>query len=133
MLPIAALLTLAALAGLGTSLHNSQTKARQAIESRFAERARLSAALMDSLFASSASVSQARNAQRFGDARVSAAALGRGGRARAGSTSLSLLRADGTIIARSPRTPAARRARDRGQARRSCARRCAARASRCRT
>ena len=44
---IAALLTLAALAGLGTSLHSSQTKARQTIEERFTERARLSAALMD--------------------------------------------------------------------------------------
>lgn len=40
---IAALLTLTALIGLGTSLHSSQTKARQTIEQRFAERARASA------------------------------------------------------------------------------------------
>ncbi len=103
---IAALLTLAALVGLGTSLHNSQTKARQTIEDRFAERARLSASLMDSLFASSAGESQTRNAQRFGAARVTPAALGAESK-RGRLTSLVLLRGDGTIMARSPRTPAA--------------------------
>ncbi|HEV2775461.1 MAG TPA: EAL domain-containing protein [Solirubrobacteraceae bacterium] len=103
---IAALLTLAALVGLGTSLHNSQTKARERTEDRFAERARLSASLMDALFASSASASQTRNARRFGSAHVTGAALGAEGR-RARLTSLVLLRDDGTIIARSPRTPGA--------------------------
>ena len=101
---IAALLTLAALAGLGTSLHSSQTKARDRTEDRFAERARLSAALMDSLFASSASASQTRNAQRFGGARVTAARLGAEAR-RGRLGSLVLLRADGSVIARSPNTP----------------------------
>ena len=101
---IAALLTLAALIGLGTSLHNSQTQARQRTEDRFAERARLSASLMDSLFASSASASQARNAQQFGSAHVPSAALGAEAR-RGRLTSLVLLGADGTVIARSPRTP----------------------------
>jgi diguanylate cyclase (GGDEF)-like protein/PAS domain S-box-containing protein len=106
LLSLAALLTLAALAGLGTSLHSSQTKARAAIESRFAERARLSASLMESLFASSASASQARNAQVFGTAQVTPAALGREAR-RSRLVDLVLLRADGTVIARSPRTPKA--------------------------
>ena len=103
---IAALLTLAALVGLGTSLHNSQSKARETIEERFAERARLSAALMDSLFASSASASQARNAKLFGSGHVTSAALGAEA-ARGRLTSLVLLGAEGTIIARSPRTPKA--------------------------
>ena len=103
---VAALLTLAALAGLGTSLHSSQTKARQTIEDRFAERARLSGALMDSLFASSASASQSRNAQHFGGARVTAAQLGaEAKRGRLGS--LVLLDGDANVIARSPNTPAA--------------------------
>jgi len=106
LLSVAALLTLAALAGLGTSLHSSQAKARDAIESRFVERARLSASLMDSLFASSATASQTRNAQRFGGPRVDPAALAEeAGRSR--MVSLVLLRGDGTIIARSPRTPPA--------------------------
>ncbi|HEV2059616.1 MAG TPA: EAL domain-containing protein [Solirubrobacteraceae bacterium] len=100
---IAALLTLGALAGLGTSLHNSQTKARQTSEGRLAERARLSASLIDSLFASAATASQARNAQQFGAPRVSAAALGAEAK-RGQLSSLVLLRADGTIIARSPGT-----------------------------
>ena len=106
MLAVAVLLTLAALAGLGASLRTSQTKARAGIESRFAERARLSAALIDSLFTSSAAVSQARNAQRFGSARVRRATLDSEA-ARGRLASLVLLRADGTIIARSGRTPAA--------------------------
>jgi len=106
LLSLAALLTLAALAGLGTSLHSSQTEARQAIESRFAERARLSASLMESLFVSSANASRARNAQRFGTAQVSPAALAKEA-ARSRMVSLVLLRADGTVIARSPRTPRA--------------------------
>ena len=101
---IAALLTLAALAGLGTSLHNSQTQARERTEDRFAERARLSGALMDSLFASSASASASRNAQRFGGARVTAAQLGAEAR-RGRLGSLVLLGADGSVIARSPNTP----------------------------
>src|SRR4051794_9464198 len=106
MLAVAVVLTLASLAGLGASLHKSQTKARAAIESRFAERARLSAALIDSLFTSSAAVSQARNAQRFGSPRVSTATL-EAEAARGRLASLVLLRADGTIIARAARTPPA--------------------------
>jgi diguanylate cyclase (GGDEF)-like protein/PAS domain S-box-containing protein len=106
MLVVAVVLTLASLAGLGASLHKSQTKARTAIESRFTERARLSAALIDSLFTSSAAVSQARNTQRFGTPHVSASTLDAEA-ARGRLASLVLLRADGTIIARAKRTPAA--------------------------
>ncbi|MEA2144277.1 MAG: hypothetical protein QOI64_2707 [Solirubrobacteraceae bacterium] len=105
VLSVAALLTVAVLAGLGTSLHNSQAKAREAIESRFAERARLSAALIDGLFASSATVSQARNAQRFGTPRISVAALNEEA-AKGRLAHLLVLRADGAIIARSSHTPA---------------------------
>jgi diguanylate cyclase (GGDEF)-like protein/PAS domain S-box-containing protein len=101
---LAALLTLIVLAGLGTSLHGSQTRARHAIESRFAERAKLSAALTESLFESSATVSQARDAQLFGG-RDPGPHLTREA-ARGHLTSLVLLRADGSVMARSPRTPA---------------------------
>ena len=103
---VAAVLTLAALAGLGTSLHDSQTRARQTIESRFAERARLSAALTESLFASSASAAQARNVQRYGSPYVRTAVLAREAR-RSRLVNLVLLDADAGIIARSPRTPRA--------------------------
>ena len=61
---------------------------------------------MDSLFASTASTSQARNAQLFGTAQVRPAALAKEA-ARSGVVDLVLLRANGTIIARSPRTPPA--------------------------
>ena len=104
------------LAGLGTSLHGSQTKAHHAIQSRFAERAKLSAALTESLFASSASVSQARDAQLFGGEHVSSKRLAREA-GRGHLVNLVLLRADGSIVARSPRTPAAiARAIERGPA-----------------
>ncbi len=99
----AALLTLAALVGFGTSLHDSQTDARAAIESRFAERAQLSAALTESVFASAASASQAVNANRFEGPHVSTAALGREA-GRAGLAGLFVLRADGTVLGRSPGT-----------------------------
>jgi diguanylate cyclase (GGDEF)-like protein/PAS domain S-box-containing protein len=106
LLGIAVVLTLAALVGLGMSLHSSQTEARRSIQHRFADRARLSASLMDSLFASSASASQTRNAQLFGGAHVRVASM-RAEAARSHLVSLVLLRADGTVIARSPRTPPA--------------------------
>ncbi|HUR87031.1 MAG TPA: EAL domain-containing protein [Solirubrobacteraceae bacterium] len=103
---VAGLLTLGALAGLGTSLHNSQSTAREAVADRFAERARVSAALTESLFASSASASQATNAERFGAPRVSSKTLGTEAK-RGRITSLVLLDARGEIVARAPTTPPA--------------------------
>jgi diguanylate cyclase (GGDEF)-like protein/PAS domain S-box-containing protein len=100
----AALLIVVVLVGLGSSLHGSQTRAHHTIENRFAERAKLSAALTESLFESSANVSQARDAQLFGGTKVNSR-LGREA-ARGHLTNLVLLRADGTVIGRSPRTPA---------------------------
>jgi diguanylate cyclase (GGDEF)-like protein/PAS domain S-box-containing protein len=77
-----------------------------AIQSRFAERARLSAALTESLFAASASTAQATDAKRFGSARVSAATLG--AEATKGQlVDLVLLGRDGEIVAQSPGTPPA--------------------------
>ena len=98
------MLTVGVLVGLGTSLQNSQTNARQVIESRFAERAKLSAALTTSLFASVTSSSQATSARKFGGARVSAATL-RSHARKARLTSLVLLGADGKAIGRSAGTP----------------------------
>ena len=103
---VAAALTLATLAGAGTSLQRSQANARQVIASRFAERARISAALTESLFASSATASQTTNAQHFGGLRVSVDTLGAEAR-RGRLESLVLLGPDGRIIARSPGTPPA--------------------------
>ncbi len=102
----AAVLTIAALAGLGSSLYNAQSNARDAVADRFAERARVSAALTESLFTSSASASQPRFAARYGAARVPASTLAAEAK-RGQMTSLVLLGADGEILARSPRTPAA--------------------------
>ncbi|MDX6690552.1 MAG: hypothetical protein QOG15_2009 [Solirubrobacteraceae bacterium] len=99
----AGVLTLGVLVALGASLHHSQANARRAIESRFAERANLSAALTESLFASAATVSQATNAQRYGGAHVPTAVLSREA-ARGRLAGLVLLRADGTIIAKSRST-----------------------------
>jgi diguanylate cyclase (GGDEF)-like protein/PAS domain S-box-containing protein len=103
-LGVAAVLTLSVLVGLGTSLYSSQADARDAIASRFADRARVSAALTESLFASSANVSQATNARRYGSSVVTAEKLGAEAR-RGRMTSLVLLGAKGEIIARSPGTP----------------------------
>ncbi|HTN25977.1 MAG TPA: EAL domain-containing protein [Solirubrobacteraceae bacterium] len=103
---IATALTLLTLVGAGTSLHHSQTNARHAIASRFAERARISAALTESLFASSASAAQTTNAQRFGGSRIPVATLAAEAR-RSRLESLVLLGADGAIISQSPGTPPA--------------------------
>jgi diguanylate cyclase (GGDEF)-like protein/PAS domain S-box-containing protein len=104
---VAGLLTVVVLAGLGTSLRSSQTRARHTIENRFAERAKLSAALTESLFESSANVSQARDAQLFAGAGAAARRRLAREATRGHLTSLVLLRADGSVVARSPRTPAA--------------------------
>ncbi len=105
-LGLAGALMVGLLASFGSSLYASHREARAAIVHRFAERARLSAALTESLFASSAAAAQAADAKLYGARRVNAVALG----AQAGAGRLAdllLLDADGHILARSPRTPAA--------------------------
>ena len=103
---VATILTTGALVALGTSLHSSQANARSSVANRFAERARVSAALTESLFASSASASQATYAERYGAPRVSSKTLAAEAK-RGRLTSLVLLDASGAIIARSAKTPAA--------------------------
>ena len=103
---VAAVLTLVTLVGAGTSLQHSQSNARHAIASRFAERARISAALTESLFASSASAAQTTNAQRFGGSRIPVETLAAEAR-RGRLESLVLLGADGGVISSSPGTPPA--------------------------
>jgi len=104
MLSASAVVIVGLLILLGTSLKNSQTEARREIEGRFAERAKVSAALTESLFASAAVTSQAENAQRFGEARVSPATLEAEAKQRQ-LTALVLLDASGKILAQSRRTP----------------------------
>ncbi|MBA3327958.1 MAG: EAL domain-containing protein [Solirubrobacterales bacterium] len=70
VLVAAGTLLLALLAGFGVSLAGFQGDARSDVEQRFAERAQLSAAFTQALFASSSSAAQEANANRFGAARV---------------------------------------------------------------
>ncbi len=105
-LGVAGLLIVGLLVSFGTSLYSSHAEAREAIQSRFVERARLSAALTESLFASSAAAAQATDAKLFGAEHVDPAVLG--AQAAAGRLpDLVLLGPDGRILARSPGTPAA--------------------------
>ena len=102
----AAVITLVTLVGAGTSLHRSQSNAHRVIASRFAERARISAALTESLFASSASAAQTTNAQRFGGSHIPVDTLAAEAR-RSHLESLVLLGPGGQIISSSPGTPPA--------------------------
>ena len=106
---VAGALLAAVVAGFGVTLVDSQSKARNDIERRYAERAQLSATLTQSLFSSASTSSQADAAKRFGARHVRTSRLS----ARAAdshSTNLVLLDARGRIIgASSNTTPAMRR------------------------
>jgi diguanylate cyclase (GGDEF)-like protein/PAS domain S-box-containing protein len=94
----AALLLLALLSVFVLTLARSQNEARDDIEARFGERARLSAALTQALFTSSAGVSQAEYAKRFGARRVRPQALSAWAR-RSRSDRIVLLDARGRVLA----------------------------------
>ena len=105
-LGVAGLLIVGLLVSFGTSLYSSHADAREAIQSRFAERARLSAALTESLFASSAAAAQASDAKLYGAEHVGPGLLA--AQAATGRLAdLVLLGPDGRILARSPGTPVA--------------------------
>jgi len=100
-----ALLFAVLIAYFGVGLASSQSKARHEAVARFADHAAISAALTNSLFASSAASEQAMSAKLYGAARVSRAALTAAAR-EGGSSDVALLAANGTIIAASANTPA---------------------------
>jgi PAS domain S-box-containing protein len=104
-LAAAGVLMVGLLVSFGSSLHSSQQRARTAIERRFSERARLSAALTESLFAASATVAQTADTKLYAAPRISAATLG--AQSAAGRLAdLLLLGPDGRILVQSPGTPA---------------------------
>src|SRR5258708_31539451 len=70
-----AVVLLALLATFAIALANSQSKADNDVKQRFRERAQVSAALTQALFATVSAESGPQNAKLFGGARVSAAAL----------------------------------------------------------
>ena len=92
----------------GVVLSDSQTKARDDVEGRFADRAKASAELTGSLFGSASSSAQAERARKFGGPRVSAEALGAEVKQSNGRY-LMVLSQRGEILGASPGTPAAAR------------------------
>ena len=75
VLGAAAAVLLALLATFAIALANSQSKADNDVKQRFRERAQVSAALTQALFATISSESGPQNAKLYGGAHVSAAAL----------------------------------------------------------
>ena len=100
---------MAALVGLlivfGLVLSDSQTKGRDDVEGRFADRAKASAELTGSLFGSASSSAQAERARKFGGARVSTQALAAEVKQTNGLY-LMVLSQRGEILGASPGTPA---------------------------
>ena len=92
----------------GLVLSDSQTKGRDDVEGRFADRAKASAELTGSLFGSASSSAQAERARRFGGARVSTQALAAEVEQSNGRY-LMVLSRRGEILGASPGTPAAAR------------------------
>jgi signal transduction histidine kinase len=106
VLVVAAAALLALLTVFAVELIDSQSKARRDVQSRFRARAKVSAALTESLFTSTASESQADNARRYGAARVSERTLA-SQQKQGRLLYLMVLDARGRIIASSPKTSAA--------------------------
>jgi signal transduction histidine kinase len=106
VLGVAAAALLALLAIFAVELIDSQSKARRDVQSRFRDRAKVSAALTESLFTSTASESQADNARRYGAAQVSERTLANQQK-QGRLLYMMVLDARGRIIASSPKTSAA--------------------------
>jgi len=101
----AVILFVALVVASAAALRSEHATARRDLESAFAERAKVSAALTRSLFESTTASARATDAKLYGGKRVSQAAVDAG--AAAGkSTDLLVLAADGHIIAASANTPA---------------------------
>jgi signal transduction histidine kinase/CheY-like chemotaxis protein len=100
-----AVVLVAILAVVAVALISSQSSARHALESGFAERAKVSAALTSSIFKSVATTESSGDARLYGSRRVTDRTLTE--TAKAGHLAdLVLLGADGSIIAASANTPA---------------------------
>ena len=98
------LVVLGLLTVLALELAHSQNQARRHLETKYLERAQVSAALTESLFAVSASTGAAENAKRFGSERVSAETMARTAK-RGQNLHAVLLAEDGSVLAASPGTP----------------------------
>jgi signal transduction histidine kinase len=106
VLGVAVAALLALLTVFAVELADSQSKARRDVENRFRDRARASAALTESLFASASTSGQQENAKRYGDARVSTQALAKQAK-QSNNLYLLVLSREGKAIAASPGTPSA--------------------------
>jgi signal transduction histidine kinase/ActR/RegA family two-component response regulator len=101
-----AIVLVAILAVVAVALLSAQSSARRAVESGFAERAKVSAALTSSIFKSVSTMDTSSETRLFGTRRVSDATLS--GAAKGGNlVNLLLLAPDGSIIAASTNTSAA--------------------------
>jgi diguanylate cyclase (GGDEF)-like protein/PAS domain S-box-containing protein len=106
VLVVGALLLAGLLSAFVISLAGSQSKTRHDTSTRYGDRAKLSAALVGSLFVTSSRVSRAENPKRFGARRVRADDLTTWTRARRDETAV-LLDGTGAVLAASSNTPAA--------------------------
>jgi signal transduction histidine kinase len=110
LLLVASAAVLAVMVVFAVELVESQGKARRDVENRFRDRAKVTSALTESLFSSTATTSQVENARRYGGPHVSSAALARQAK-QSRLHYLLVLDARGRILAPSPGTsPAAERA-----------------------
>ena len=107
---VAITLLLAVMAVFTVALVRSHADERRDAERRFAERAEISAALTESLFASTASSAAAENARRLGDATVDRRRLERQ-RRQSGLAYSAVLDGRGAVIAATQKLPAAARER----------------------
>lgn len=103
----AALVLLALLATFSIAISTSQNHATNDVKGRFRERANVSAALTQALFATAASESQAQNSKLYGGAHVSRAALAKA-QAQSGGNGgyLAVVDAGARLLALSPKAPA---------------------------
>lgn len=111
VLGIAACAIAGVLAVFAFELGDTQSKQRRDVETRFHERAQVTAALTHSIFASvSSGASEATAVKTYGRPTVSSATMAAGQR-QGGFSYLALLDQNGSVIAASPGLPAPARAR----------------------
>ena len=105
VLGIAGVALLALMAVFAVELADSQSKAREDVQDRFRDRAKVSASLTESLFGSAGTSGRAENARRFGGARVSPQALTKQAKESRNLYAL-VLSEEGRLLAASTGTPA---------------------------
>ena len=108
VLAVAAALVLLVLGGFAVSLVNAQQRLRREIETRFRERAAVSASLTGSLFSAAAAQSSADASRQFGGPRIPARKLDQVAK-QGNSPYVRIIGSDGKVLAASAGAPAAAR------------------------